>query len=88
MAPTPHGAEEPRAAVRVVSLRVARALIIVAAIALVAARFAVIDAGSHSVSDTLRPWLVETALIAAVAVLAIAAVGRLVAPHKRRGERR
>ena len=55
----------------------ARAAIVVAAIALSIVRFMAIDANSHSVSDTLRPWTIETALIAVVATVAVVAIGRL-----------
>jgi len=51
--------------------------IVVAAIALSVARFLAIDADSHSASDTVRPWIIETALIALVAGIALIAVRRL-----------
>jgi hypothetical protein len=60
----------------------ARVTIVVVAVAVSAARFLAIDAGSHSVSDTLRPWIIETAVIAVVAGLALFALGR-VAPSAR-----
>jgi hypothetical protein len=52
----------------------ARALIVTAAVAIALLRFVAIDATSHSNSDTLRPWLIQVALIALVA----AALWRLV----------
>jgi len=55
----------------------ARIAVVVLAVAVSVARFLAIDADSHSVSDTLRPWLIETALIGVVAALALAAIGRL-----------
>jgi hypothetical protein len=56
---------------------VARVAIVVIAAAVSIARFLAIDADSHSVSDTLRPWFIETALIAVVAGVVLAAIGRL-----------
>ena len=61
--------------VRLVPL--ARVAIVVAAVALSMVRFMVIDANSHSVSDTLRPWIIQTAVIALVATVAVVAIGRL-----------
>jgi hypothetical protein len=58
-------------------LLLARVAIVVVAVAISLARFLAIDAGSHSVSDTLRPWLIETAVIAVVAGLAVFAFGRV-----------
>jgi hypothetical protein len=55
---------------------VARVVIVGMAVAVSVARFLAIDADSHSVSDTLRPWFIETALIAVVAGLVLAAIGR------------
>jgi hypothetical protein len=54
-----------------------RVLIVAAAVTVAAIRFAVIDSGSHSASDTLRPWAIEVVLIAVVAAVAVFAVGRL-----------
>ncbi len=54
-----------------------RVLIVAAAVTVAAFRFAVIDSGSHSASDTLRPWAIEVVLIAVVAAVAVGAVGRL-----------
>jgi uncharacterized membrane protein len=56
---------------------VAQVGIVLVAMLLAAARFVAIDATSHSASDTLRPWIIQTALIAVVAVVAVAAIGRL-----------
>jgi hypothetical protein len=58
-------------------VRLARVAIVVAAMALSVMRFVVIDADSHSVSDTLRPWIIQTAVIALVATVAVVAIGRL-----------
>ncbi len=55
----------------------AQVAIVAAAIVLGVARFAALDAASHSASDTLRPWAVEAAVIAAVAVIAVVVAGRL-----------
>jgi uncharacterized BrkB/YihY/UPF0761 family membrane protein len=55
----------------------ARVAIVVVAVAISLARFVAIDAGSHSASDTLRPWMLETAVIAFIATLAFVAIGRL-----------
>jgi hypothetical protein len=55
---------------------IARLAVIVVAVGLSLVRFAAIDADSHSVSDTLRPWLIETTVIAVLAGMVFAAVGR------------
>ena len=60
-----------------------RAVIVTAAIALAAARFLAIDATSHSNSDTLRPWLIQVALIGLVGLVLWLAVGRLARPRVR-----
>jgi len=57
----------------------ARVAVSAAAIALAAIRFVAIDAGSHSASDTLRPWLIQVAIIVVVAALAWLAIDRLAA---------
>lgn len=62
----------------------ARLAIVVAAVALSILRFVAIDAGSHSVSDTLRPWMIQTAVIAVVAGLAVVALGRFAPSRSRR----
>ena len=54
-----------------------RGAVVMAAVALAVMRFVVIDHGSHSASDTLRPWLIETALISLATILVVAAVGRV-----------
>jgi hypothetical protein len=51
--------------------------VIVLAVAVAAIRFAAIDAGSHSASDTLRPWLIEVAGIAVLAAALVIAIGRV-----------
>jgi hypothetical protein len=62
----------------------ARLAIVVAAVALSIVRFVAIDAGSHSVSDTMRPWVIQTAVIAVVAGLAVVALGRFAPSRSRR----
>jgi NADH:ubiquinone oxidoreductase subunit 6 (subunit J) len=47
-------------------LRALQVTVIVAAIALAFAWFLIVDATSHSASDTLRPWLVGVTVIALV----------------------
>jgi hypothetical protein len=59
-----------------------QAAVVAAATLLAIVRFFVIDAGSHSASDTLRPWLVETALIAVAATLVVVVIGRLTTAHR------
>jgi threonine/homoserine/homoserine lactone efflux protein len=54
-----------------------KAVVVVAAVVLAAVRFVVIDASSHSASDTLRPWVIEVAVIAGAAALIWLAVDRL-----------
>lgn len=48
-----------------------RLLLIGVAVSLVPARFAMLDAASHSASDTLRPWAIEVIVIAASAILVL-----------------
>ena len=60
----------------------APAIISVAAIIAIA-RFIAIDASSHSASDTLRPWSIQVAVIAAVAVVAIVGLRRWARPRRR-----
>jgi hypothetical protein len=60
--------------------RVARVLdLVIAAVAvgLIVWRFVAIDQVSHSVSDTLRPWLVEAVAIVVAAALGISLVERV-----------
>jgi len=49
-------------------------------------RFLAIDATPHSVSDTLRPWLIQVTVIAAVAGVALVVLRRW--PATGRGNRR
>ena len=60
----------------------APAIISVAAIIAIA-RFIAIDASSHSASDTLRPWSLQVAVIAAVAVVAIVGLRRWARSRRR-----
>ena len=62
----------------------ARFAIIVGVVVLAVVRFLAIDANSHSNSDTLRPWLIELALIALVAALLWIAMSRISAAASRR----
>ncbi len=55
----------------------ARLAAMVAIAALAVIRFLAIDSGSHSASDTLRPWLIEMAAVALLATVAILAIDRL-----------
>jgi uncharacterized membrane protein YjdF len=53
--------------------RIVQLLVVAAAITVAVVRFVAIDSASHSASDTLRPWALETipvALVAGVLVLA------------------
>ncbi len=56
---------------------IARVAVIATAILLALVRFVALDASSHSASDTLRPWLIEVALIAIAATLVVVVIGRL-----------
>ena len=58
-------------------LRVLQAGVVLAAAAFAVLRFAAIDAGSHSASDTLRPWLIQLVLIGLVAMAAVLVLDRL-----------
>ena len=60
----------------------ASALIVAAAGVVAVLRFAAIDATSHSASDTLRPWLIQVAAIAVLAVVAIAILQRGLRGHR------
>jgi hypothetical protein len=51
--------------------------IVLVAVAVAVLRFAAIDAGSQSASDTLRPWLIQLALIGLVAAAAVLVLRRL-----------
>jgi hypothetical protein len=66
-----------RHALRRTLLRVLQAGVLLVATAVAMLRFAVIDAGSHSASDTLRPWLIQLGLIGLVAVTAVLVLDRL-----------
>ena len=57
--------------------RLAPLAIVALAIVIAVIRFLAIDATSDSASDTLRPWLIEVAVIAVVTVMSIAVVRRL-----------
>jgi ABC-type nickel/cobalt efflux system permease component RcnA len=50
--------------------------IVAVAILLAGAWFIVVDAGSHSASDTLRPWLVGVAVIVLIGGGLVIALGR------------
>ena len=54
-----------------------QAVVVMAAVGLVVLRFMALDAGSHSASDTLRPWLVQGALIGLGAFAAVFVLDRL-----------
>jgi hypothetical protein len=54
-----------------------RAAVGLVAAAVAIARLAALDATSNSASDTLRPWALELAVIALVAAIALAIVGRM-----------
>jgi len=58
-------------------VRLLQAVVVVAAVGLVVLRFMALDAGSHSASDTLRPWLVQGALIGLGALAAVFVLDRL-----------
>ena len=58
-------------------LRILQAGVVLAAAVVAVVRFAAIDAGSQSASDTLRPWLIQLGLIGLVAVAAVLVLGRL-----------
>ena len=58
-------------------VRLLQAVIVMAAVGLVVLRFMALDAGSHSASDTLRPWLVQGALIGLGAFAAVFVLDRL-----------
>lgn len=48
------------------------------------ARFMAIDAGSHSASDTLRPWFIQVAMLVAVALVVVWLVERFLPGAARR----
>jgi hypothetical protein len=47
--------------------RLLEAAVVAAAVVLAVIRFFAIDATSHSNSDTLRPWIIQVTVIAALA---------------------
>lgn len=49
------------------------------AVGLIVVRFVVIDSTSHSNSDTLRPWVIQSAVICLVAWLVIRAADLVLA---------
>jgi len=58
-------------------LRLLQVVVITLAVGLVILRFIALDAGSHSASDTVRPWLVQSALIGLAALAAVFVLNRL-----------
>ena len=63
-------------------VRLLQIAVIVAAVVLAVIRFFAIDATSHSNSDTLRPWIIQMALIAVVAGAIIWGLDRLGGPKR------
>jgi hypothetical protein len=57
--------------------KVATIAIIAVAAAIAIARFIALDSSSDSVSDTIRPWLIQVGIIVAVAAVFIVGVRRL-----------
>jgi steroid 5-alpha reductase family enzyme len=57
--------------------------IVVVAIVLAGAWFVLVDAGSHSASDTLRPWLAGVAVIALIGSGLVLTLERLAAGRRR-----
>ena len=49
---------------------------------IVVLRFLAIDAASHSVSDTLRPWFVESGAVMAVAIGVVILLRRVAAARR------
>jgi hypothetical protein len=56
--------------------RPSQALVAVVALTTMVLLFVTIDAGFHSASDTLRPWLLGTVVVGAVATAIIVALDR------------
>jgi hypothetical protein len=54
-----------------------RVLVGAIAVGLIVVRFLVIDSTSHSNSDTLRPWVIESAIIVVVAWLVVRVADRV-----------
>ena len=57
-------------------IRVLQALAITVGACLVVVRLVAIDAASSSASDTLRPWIIQCAVIVSVAALVVVALER------------
>jgi hypothetical protein len=68
--------ERPRTSMRPALARLLQVAVILVAAGLALADFVALDAASHSVSDTLRPWLIGTALLACTTVLLVRSIGR------------
>ena len=58
-------------------IRLLQILVALAAAGFLVQCFWAIDAASHSASDTLRPWLIEVAVVGLVAVVILVALDRV-----------
>lgn len=65
-------------------LRILQAGVVLGAAVLAMLRFAAIDAGSNSASDTLRPWLIQLGLIGLVALVVVLVLDHLATREARR----
>ena len=80
-ASTPHARKDPL--MRTQFDKLATVAIVVVATAIAIARFVAIDASSDSASDTIRPWAIQVAVIAAVAAVAIVGLRRWTRSRRR-----
>ena len=80
-ASTPHARKDPL--MRTQFDKLATAAIIVLATMIAIARFIAIDASSDSASDTIRPWVIQVAVIATVAAASIAGLRRWTRSRRR-----
>jgi hypothetical protein len=71
-----------RASMPVAVERLLDAAVVAVAAMLIAVRFNASDLSSHSASDTLRPWFVQTTLIVVAAAAIIFVVGRVASARR------
>ena len=71
-----------RASMPVVVERLLDAAVVAVAAMLIAVRFDASDLSSHSASDTLRPWFIQTTLIVVAAAAIIFVVGRVASARR------
>jgi hypothetical protein len=79
--PTPHAQKDSLMSTQLD--KVVTAAIIAIAVVIAIARFIALDASSDSVSDTVRPWFIQVAVIGTVAVVSIVGLRRWTRSRRR-----